>query len=292
MRTGCGGAARRYSTGRRPGLQASGPAPGGSGRSERRSPPSAACRTGTPAGRRRRSCIPAPGRRRCRRPRASCSSSRRHQGCRRGLAPLIEAVLPQIPHGRCPRSWRRHRWQIGCPSPVRPATGLIAWQRAHSAAAARCAHGGHVPPWLVRVSGRPVRPQITQAGTLSTDQRAISSLTRRPTNGGAPAASAPGSLATAVARLRSAAGPAAAASTAAAITSRGSDPSTAATRVTTVSRRHDGQNGRRALASSWPAEQHATATCGPRPPEPAPGGVAVLAAVPAAGPGAGPSPVR
>ena len=116
------------------------------------------------------------------------------------------------------------------------------------------------------------------------------SLTRRPTNGGAPAASAPGSLATAVARLLSAAGPAAAASTAAAITSRGSDPSTAATRVTTVSRRHDGQNGRRALASSWPAGQHATATCGLRPPEPAPGGVAVLAAVPAAGSGAGPSP--
>ncbi|MGH3196777.1 MAG: hypothetical protein ACRDNT_12750 [Streptosporangiaceae bacterium] len=119
----------------------------------------------------------------------------------------IEAVLPHFPHGRCPRSRRRHRSQIRWPVPSRLAAGLTSPQCAQAIRTRRAAHGLHMAPASVRVSGAPARPQQAQAGVASeAGPRAISSATSRPVTGGAPAARAPGSAASAAARLRKAAG--------------------------------------------------------------------------------------
>jgi hypothetical protein len=99
----------------------------------------------------------------------------------------IEAVLPQIPHWRCPRSWRRHRSQMRSPALSRLTTGLISPQCAQAAVNRRAAHGLHMAPVSVRVNGIPARPQREQAGTVSVaDPRAINSVARRPATGGAP----------------------------------------------------------------------------------------------------------
>ena len=62
----------------------------------------------------------------------------------------IEAVWPQTPHRRCPRSWRRHRSQMRCPAASRLAAGLTWPQCAHSAVIWRAVHGLHMPPPGVR----------------------------------------------------------------------------------------------------------------------------------------------
>jgi hypothetical protein len=75
-----------------------------------------------------------------------------------------------------------------------------------------------------------VAPQVTQAGTGKvTEPRAISSVTSRPTAGGAPVTRASLSAASAWARLRSIAGLAAAASTAARTSEAGNDTPAAVT---------------------------------------------------------------
>jgi len=61
-----------------------------------------------------------------------------------------------------------------------------------------------------------------------TEPRAISSVTSRPINGGAPRDNAPGSASSAAARLRSTAGPLTTASTAAAASGAGSADAAAA----------------------------------------------------------------
>jgi hypothetical protein len=161
----------------------------------------------------------------------------------------MDAVVPQIPHERWPRSWRRQRSQIGCPSDVEPATGLVAPQRAHAAALRLRAQRRHVPPASVTFNGWPVRSQTAQAGAANAAPRAMSSPTSRPTVGGAPSDSALGWSLSAAARLRSVAGrPATTASTASATTRRGSFTPAALTRSTTSRWRQSGQcrrSGRR-----------------------------------------------
>lgn len=87
-----------------------------------------------------------------------------------------------------------------------------------------------MPPEPVAVSGRPVRPHTTQVGVDKVvAPRAINSVTRRPTTGGAPWANASGSDFSAAARLRHTAWLVATASTAAETSCVDSDVPAAAT---------------------------------------------------------------
>ncbi|KLL12437.1 hypothetical protein BL254_23810 [Protofrankia sp. BMG5.30] len=115
----------------------------------------------------------------------------------------IARTAPQTPQGRRGRSAQRA--QNGCPRVSRVATGLTTPQRAQAVASWRCRQRGHNPAWPSRVSGRSARPQTEHAGAGRAEPRAISSVTSRPTAGGAPVDSAAGPAASASARLRSAA---------------------------------------------------------------------------------------
>ena len=113
----------------------------------------------------------------------------------------------------------------------------------------RAAHGLHMAPAAVRVSGIPARPQRAQAGGVSAaDPRAISSPASRPATGGAPWRSMSRSAVSAAARSRNTAGLVATASTAAAISLAGSDPSAVITYWINASRRQ-AAHGRRGHGS-------------------------------------------
>ncbi|HMH94771.1 MAG TPA: hypothetical protein VK586_27265 [Streptosporangiaceae bacterium] len=132
-------------------------------------------------------------------------------------------------------------------------------QPAHSAASSWCRQRAHSPPPAVAVSGQPPRPQRPHDGSAKVaEPRAISSVTSRPTAGGAPCASARESEASAADTSRSACGLVITASIAAATTVTGKDPSAAATWAATWVLRQSGQGRRRpAPPSSCPAPQTA-----------------------------------
>src|SRR5664280_841489 len=89
----------------------------------------------------------------------------------------------------------------------RAATGLVTPQRAHGSASSRRRQRAHTPPATDLVNGRSVRRQCTQLGSGSEPApRATSSVTSRPTTGGAPVLRAAGSAARAAANARSTAG--------------------------------------------------------------------------------------
>jgi hypothetical protein len=180
-------------------------------------------------------------------------------GCRSPARAAIGAVFPQRPHWRRRRgsSRRRQTSQTALPSSPNPAAGLTLPQVAQGRATCQARHRWHTPPPSPRNSGLPARPQTVHAGMArAAEPQVISSAASRPATGGAPAASAPGSAASASASCRRACPPGATASTAASITARGSDGSAADTAATTFSRRQRG-HGRppSGQGSSCPAGQ-------------------------------------
>jgi hypothetical protein len=95
------------------------------------------------------------------------------------------ATRPHRPQVRCGRSAQRA--QTPRRSRSRAATGLVTPQRAHGSASSRRRQRAHTPPATDRVNGRSVRRQCTQLGSVSEPApRATSSVTSRPTTGGAP----------------------------------------------------------------------------------------------------------
>lgn len=158
----------------------------------------------------------AQGRRRPQRlQRASCPRKQESQmsGWPFRARTAIRRVRPHLPQIRCGRS--AHRAQTDWPCSSRPATGLTTPQRTHAVASCRRRQRAHTPPAVDRVSGLPVRAHRAQTGWGRSTPRARSSVTRRPTTGGAPMVSASGSVARAAANDRMTAGWPATASSAA-----------------------------------------------------------------------------
>ena len=221
---GPGAAARRCSTGRRPGLRASGPAAGGPGRSGRSGRRPAASTTGRPDGRCRRSCIPGTCRTRCRRRWASGSSDadvrRAAAGPHRDRGGL--AAVPRTGGARVTAAA-----PLADPLPGGVAAGYrldLAAVRAVGRdlpGGARLAHAAAGA--CGKAASRPGRSARTRAGSgSSTRGRSARRPAARP-----PAAprepSMSGSAASAAASSRSTAGLVATASTAAAASPAGSD---------------------------------------------------------------------
>ena len=120
-------------------------------------------------------------------------------GCPSWARRAIRRVRPQLPAAPL-RS-------VGAPRADRPVLRVAAGDRfdhtTAGAGARRAAVAGtaHTPRRSAeRVSGRPVRPHLAQAGSGSSAPRARSSATSLPTTGGAPTSNAAGSAASAAAR--------------------------------------------------------------------------------------------
>ena len=81
---------------------------------------------------------------------------------------------------------------------ARTATGLTLPQPLQATASCQARHRWQTPPPSPRNSGLPVRPQAAHAGMASVPEpRAMSSAASLPATGGAPAARASGSAASA-----------------------------------------------------------------------------------------------
>jgi hypothetical protein len=127
------------------------------------------------------------------------------------------------------------------PSARRAVTTRVLWHAEHASESCRVRQRGHNPTVPSRINPSPVRSQRAQAGTANTEPRARSSPTRRPTTGGAPAARIAGPSASAVARLRAAAGLVMVASMAAATSPAASSGHATVTTVVIVSTRQTPQ---------------------------------------------------